>query len=150
MQDYDAAREQTIISDAAMMDEPHGFRFGELEVDVNWNPASTPCKAIRFRMGEKEVTIPRSDFYAMLVLFSGPKELDLLIPVKETEVRMITRLLQIRVKNDIRKGGLISVPYTYPVDAQTYNKLIVHPSGKYRPANLSTGKSLQGIVNKSH
>lgn len=136
------------VSDQAMLDEPMEFSFGELNIDVNWTQSASPCKMIRFRLGGKEVVVPRNDFYSMLIMFSGPKQLDNLIPVKETKVRMITRVLKVQANKDMKKGETLVFPYTYPVDAEHYNKLLLSP--EFRSADIKPHKSLEGIVNKMH
>lgn len=125
------------------------FEHKGLTVEVNWNSNVVPCKFIRFQLGGKEVIINREDFYAMMILFADDKQMDDLIPVIETKVRAITRLLKVRTKKDMRKGEVMAFPYTYYVEAGVYEKLLLNNPKTYS-SPLSTGvPDLSAIVNKT-
>ncbi len=101
------------------------FSKDGLTVVVNWNEAVTPCKVIKFIIDGKERLIERDDFYAMMMLFGDEKQQTDLIPVQQTQVRAIRRLLKIRVQKPMRAGEVIVVPHTYFVPEKTYESLML-------------------------
>lgn len=120
--------------------------MGNMEVDVNWNEHVTPCKKIRFKLDGKEQIIDREDLYAMMMLFGNDNQQTDLIPVIETKVRAITRLLKIRAKKDMRRGEIMAFPYTYFVPAAVYEKLLL--DSNYSSANVLSTPDLGKIVRK--
>lgn len=127
-----------------MISEPTKMTVGKMQVDVNFNDAVTPCKKIRFRLGDKEAVVDREDLYALLMLFGDDKQQEELIPVVETKVRAITRLLKVRTKKDMKRGDIIAFPYTYYVPSGVYEKLLLTPG--YNSADKAP--DLSSIVNK--
>ena len=131
-----------------MISEYASFSHNGLVIDVNFNEAVVPCKYIRFQLGGKEVVITREDLYAMMVLFADDKQMDDLIPVVETKVRAITRLLKVRAKKDMKKGEIMAFQYTYFMPLAIAEKLLLNNPREYSSA-LSTGiPDLGAVVNK--
>jgi hypothetical protein len=106
-----------------MVDTFTQFEKNGLTVEVNWNDEVKPCKFIKFKIGEHEAIIPNGDFYGMMMIFGTPEQQEALIPVKESKIRMVTSLLKIRAKKDLKRGEIIVVPHTYPVSAATYERI---------------------------
>ncbi len=99
------------------------FERNGLTVEVNYDEQSKPCKSIKFSIGSETAVIPNADLYAMMMIFGTPEQQEVLIPTMETKVRMVTSRLSIKAKKDIKKGQTIRVNHTYPVAADTYEKI---------------------------
>lgn len=119
---------------------------GPLTVEANWNPSVTPGKAFRVKLDGKEAIIERDDLYALMMLFGNEKQQEELIPVQQVKVRAITRMLKVRAQRDLRRGQVISFPYTYFVPEAIYERLL--SSRDYQAPGLST-PDLEKHVNKA-
>lgn len=124
------------------------FEHENLVIEVNWNEAVKPCKYIRFSLGGKEVVINREDFYAMMMIFGDDDQKEKLIPVVETNVRAITRLLKVRAKKDMKKGEIMAFPYTYFIPAAVYERLLLNNPKGYQGTEVLSPPDLGAIVNK--
>ena len=125
-----------------MISEYTAFSLGKMKVEVNFNEASQPCKVIKFTMDGKEELVDRADFYAMMMMFADPQQMVDLIPVKETVVRAVTRLLKVRAKKDIKKGETIAVPYTHYIPQGEYERVKFLPD-----ITTEQAKNVEAIVN---
>ncbi len=83
-----------------------------LKVEVNYNAYVSPCKIIKFTIGGKSVVIDRAYLYQMMMIFGDTDQQEQLIPVTETTVKPVKRLLKVKAKQDIKKGETISVVHT--------------------------------------
>lgn len=108
------------------------FEVGNMTAEVNWNEKVTPCKLVKFTVEGKEEVVELKDLYALLMLFGDDHMQDKLIPVKETEMVLIERMLHIRPKKDIKSGELMTFPYRYTVSKATYDELIKENPRQYR------------------
>ena len=120
---------------------------GELVVDTNFSSASKPCKYFRFTLGDKSVTISREELFGLLFLFADEKQQEDLIPVTQTTMRSISRLLTFTVQKDMRKGEKVSAFYQYFVPETVYEKLLISNPDKYRSGDATDNK-LARDVNK--
>jgi hypothetical protein len=107
-----------MISDKATM------KVGKMSVDVNWSKAVTPCKKIRFKFEDKTQIIDHDELYSMLMLFGNEDQQVALIPSKKREMVLIERMLHVKATKDIKAGEIITVPYQYSMDVETYNEII--------------------------
>lgn len=106
------------------------YKVGDLVIEVNWNEYVKPAEKFRFTMGGKSQIVDRSDVYALLFLFGDEDQQTDLIPVKETPVVPITRLLKIVLQKDMRKGDTLAFRYTYFVPTATYERIRLSPDVK--------------------
>jgi hypothetical protein len=97
---------------------------GKLEVDVNWTPSVVPCKKIRIKFEGKEQILDHADFYSMLMFFGNDQEQEALIPSKKREMVLIERMLHIKATKDMKAGEMITVPYQYSMDIETYEQML--------------------------
>ena len=74
----------------------------ELTFEANYSQHSTPCKWFKLTMGNKSTTMSRDELFGLLFLFADEQQQEDLIPIKETKVRSITRLLSFKLKKDKR------------------------------------------------
>jgi len=95
-----------------MIDEYALFEKGKLKVEVNWNDAVKPCEVIKFIVDGKEAIIDRAHLYEMMMIFGDEDQQEQLIPVTQTAVKPVKRLLKLKAKDDIKKGDMISVVHT--------------------------------------
>jgi hypothetical protein len=107
-----------------MISDKAKLKVGKLEVDVNWSPEVTPCKKIRFKFDGKTQILDHKEVYSMLMLFGTPDEQVALIPSTKREMVLIERMLHIKANKDIKQGELITVPYTYSIDKETYDQML--------------------------
>lgn len=129
-------------------DEYEKIHLGDdILVEVNWATSVTPCKAFKITIGDKSSIVPRDAMFGLLFLFADEKEQEDLIPVIETKVRSISRLLTFTLKKDMRKGEKLRARYQYFVPETVYEKLLLTDPEKYKSADLSTNV-LEGHVNK--
>lgn len=112
-------------------------------VETNWSEASTPCKLFRLKMGDEECVIPRDQLFSILFLFANEKQQEDLIPVIETKVKSISRLLTFKLKKDMQKGSLVKARYDYWVPETVYEKLLLSDPNVYQP-----GKGVQSELEK--
>ena len=110
-----------------MIDEYAQFKHGELSIEVNYNEAVKPCEMIKFTIGEKSVVVDRAYLYQMLILFGDTDQQEQLIPITETLVKPVKRLLKVRAKKDIKKGDTISVVHTIYVPMAKTEKIRLTP-----------------------
>lgn len=120
---------------------------GKLKIEANWNASVTPCKVIKITLDGKEAIMERDDLYALMMLFGDEEQQSDLIPVKQQEVRAITRMLTVRANKDIKRGQAIKFAYEYFVPTRVYESLLLHHPEQYSSSNLST-KKLESDVQK--
>lgn len=124
------------------------FHVGGMEVEVNWNATVMPCKKIKFTFDGKEQIIDREDLYALMMLFGDEKQQEELIPVIQTKVKAIRRLLKVRVKKDMRRGEIMAFPYTYFIPEAVYERLLLDKPNEYSSVDALSTPNLQNIVNR--
>ena len=107
-----------------MISEKAKLKVGKMEVDVNWKKEVVPCKEIRFRLGKEEQIVPHDEVYSMLMLFGNDKQQEALIPTKRREMVLIERMLHIKATKDMKQGEIITVPYQYSMDIETYEQML--------------------------
>jgi hypothetical protein len=107
-----------------MIKDKAKMKVGLFQVDVNWNKEVTPCKKIRLTFGKKTQIIDHDEFYSMMMLFGNEQEQEALIPTKKREMVLIERMLHVKASKDIKQGELITVPYTYSIDQETYDQML--------------------------
>ena len=110
-----------------MIDEYAQFKNGKLTVEVNWNPSVSPCEFIKFIVDGKIAIVDRAYLYQMMMLFGNEDQQEQLIPVTETTVKPVKRLLKVKAKQDIKKGELISVVHTVYVPMLKTEKIRLSP-----------------------
>jgi hypothetical protein len=115
-----------------MINDKVKFKVGKIQVDVNWSPEVIPCKKIRFTFDGQEQILDRDDVYSMLMLFGDEKQQDALIPSKKREMVLIERMLHIKAGKDIAKGEMITVPYQYSMDVETYEDMVKKDPRQFR------------------
>jgi len=115
-----------------MISDKAKLKVGKMEVDVNWSPAVTPCKKIRFKFGDKVQIIDHDELYTMLMLFGNQDQQADLIPTKRREMVLIERMLHVKATKDIKAGELITVPYQYSMDIETYEQMIKENPRSFR------------------
>lgn len=115
-----------MISDKATM------KVGKMSVDVNWSKAVTPCKKIRFKFEDKVQIIDHDELYSMLMLFGNEDQQVALIPSKKREMVLIERMLHIKAGKDIKAGEIITVPYQYSMDVETYEEMVKQDPRQFR------------------
>ena len=135
-----------------MIKEYTKFEVGKMSVEVNWNKEVTPCKLIKFTFNGIEQIIEHNELYSLMMLFGNDKEQESLIPVTQTKMHVIERLLKVRAKKDMKEGDVLIFPFKYPVTAEIFNKLkVTHPT-EIREIELSPeevvkdrAESLKGV-----
>lgn len=118
-----------------------------ISVETNWSPDSTPCRLFRFKVDGKEAVVGRAELFGMLFMFGDEKQQEDLIPVVETKVRSITRLLSFTLKKDMRKGERVRAQYQYFVPESVAERLLLSDPERYKPGTISTDE-LEKHVNK--
>ncbi len=131
-----------------MIDSPTKFEVGPFRVEVNWEPSVTPCRKIKFSLGDRTAVIDREDLYAMMFLFADPEQQVDLIPVHQTKVRVIQRMLHVRTKKEMRKGEIMHVPYKYFVPEAIYERLLTSKDYRSVPTSDLSTPDLSKHVNK--
>jgi len=120
-----------------MIDSFFEYKKNGLTILANWNEAVTPCKMFKFIIGGKEVIMSRDDLYTLLFLFANEEQMTDLIPVKDTELTMIRRLIKVKAQKNIKKGQFITFPYNYAIPKGEYEKLVFSDSSvKQIPENF--------------
>ena len=120
----------------------------ELTFEANYSKHSTPCKWFKLTMGNKSTTMSRDELFGLLFLFADEQQQEDLIPIKETKVRSITRLLSFKLKKDMRKGEIVRAAYTYFMPETIVEKLLISNPEKYRKGELKSESQLEKHVNK--
>lgn len=105
-----------------MLDDYTELTLGKLKIFANWNEAVKPARKFKVAMNGVTEIIDRDDLYTLLMLFGDPDQQEQLIPVVETKVKQITRLLKVRAKKDMKKGEILVFPYTYFMPVDIYEK----------------------------
>jgi len=101
------------------------LKIGELELEANWDKEVRPAKRFRIMRKGKVITeLERDELYTLLFIFADNDQQDSLVQTKKTLMREITRMLRIKVKEDMKAGDIISVPFTYPVTLDIYDELV--------------------------
>lgn len=107
-------------------------------MDVNWNKEVTPCKKIRFTFNGVEEIVDHSELYSLMMLFGNDKEQEALIPVTQTKMHVIERLLKVRAKKDMKEGDVLIFPFKYPVTDDVFQRLtVMHPTEVRKIEDLS-------------
>src|SRR3990167_6228051 len=96
------------------------FAVGKMKIDVNWQEDVIPCQKIRFRFGDVEEIIERSELYSLLMLFCNDEEQEKLIPVNRTERVRGERLRHVKATKWIKRGEYITIPYRYSLNREAY------------------------------
>jgi hypothetical protein len=115
-----------------MINEYAIFTVGELKLEVNWNEEVTPCKKIRLIHPHGEGELDRDELMGIIMLFGNDAEQESLVQVTKKEMVLIERLLHIKAKKDLKKGEIITVPYQYSIERETYDELIKENPRQYR------------------
>ena len=118
-----------------MLDDYTELTLGKLKIFANWNEAVKPAKKFRIAMNGVEEIIDREDLYSLLMLFGDEEQQEQLIPVIETKVKQITRLLKVRAKKDMKKGELLVFPYTYFIPVDAYQKFKIKGGANVKSAD---------------
>ena len=119
-----------------------------LILETNYSESSTPCKLFKFTIGKKSSIISRTELFGLLFMFGTEKEQEDLIPVVQTKVRSITRLLSFKLKKDMKKGEIVKAAYTYFMPEAIVEKLLISDPERYQPAGLQSESQLEKHVNK--
>lgn len=106
-------------------------------VEVNWADSVKPCKAFRVTIGKENRVVSRDEMFGFLFFFGDEKQQEDLIPVKETKMKSITRMLTLTMKKDMRKGEKLRTLYQYFVPETVYEKLLLSDPKKYAPGSLN-------------
>lgn len=104
-----------------MISEYTQLKKDGITIEANWNDAVKPAKVFKITIDGQERFLQREDLYSLMLLFGDEQQQSDLIPVRETRVREITRLLKVRAKKDIKKGDIIAVPYTHYIPVGIYD-----------------------------
>lgn len=136
-----------------MIEDYAKFKSGNLVVEVNWNSSVSPCEKIKFIIDGKVAIIDRSELYQMMMIFGDPEQQEQLIPVTETTVKPVKRLLKVKAKEDIKKGDTIAVVHTVYVPVMKSEKIRLTPQenmelDKTRKENQAALESA-GVVYKA-
>lgn len=115
-----------------MINEYAIFTVGELKLEVNWNEEVTPCKKIRLIHPHGEGELDRDELMGIIMLFGNDAEQESLVKVTKKEMVLIERLLHIKAKKDLKAGEIITVPYQYSIERETYDELIKENPRQYR------------------
>ena len=115
-----------------MISDKAKLKVGKMEVDVNWSKAVIPCKKIRFKFEDKVQIIDHDELYSMLMLFGNEDQQVALIPSKRREMVLIERMLHIKAGKDIKAGEIITVPYQYSMDVETYEEMVKQDPRQFR------------------
>ena len=115
-----------------MISEYACFENNGLKIEANWNESVKPSEKFKFTIGGKSVIIDRAHLYQTLMLFGDDDQQESLIPVIETKIKEVTRLLKVKARRDIKRGEVIAVPYTTFVPLGTYEKLRLTPLSEER------------------
>ena len=105
-----------------------------LIIETNFSEASTPCKLFRVSVRKESSIITREELFGLLFLFADENQQEDLIPVIETKMRSISRLLTFTLKKDMRKGERVKAWYQYFVPETVYEKLLIKDPERYREA----------------
>jgi hypothetical protein len=117
--------------------------MGRLTIEANYDAASKPGKTFKVTMDGKSEIVPRGDIFGLLVLFGTDQEQESLATVTKTKMVLIERLLHIKTKKALKKGELITVPYTYSMTQEAYDQAIKENPRSFRKVGeLSTPEGL--------
>jgi len=119
----------------------------KITIEANWDAGVTPGKAFKITVDGKEAILERDDLYALLMLFGDEEQQSDLIPVQQTQVRAITRLITVKAKKDIKRGEEIKFAYEYFVPGRVYESLLLHHPEQYSSSNKDI-KELTKHINK--
>ena len=110
-----------------MLSDYAKFSQNGLTIEANFNENVKPCEVFRFTIDGKSVYIDRAYIYQTLLLFGDEDQKEQLIPVTETTVKPIKRLLKVRAKEDVKKGDTIAVMHTVYVPVSKEEKIRLTP-----------------------
>ena len=114
------------------------LKIGEMELEANWCDEVKPAKRFRLKKKGKLITeLERDELYTLLFIFATDEQQDDLVQVTKTRMKEITRMLRIKVKEDMKQGDIISVPFTYPVTEDLYDTLIQNKLSYMEPPSNS-------------
>ena len=121
---------------------------GKLVVESNYSEESKSCKLFKFSIGNKSAVVTRKDLFGLLFVFADEKEQEDLVTLKRTKVRPITRLLSMRLDNDMKKGEIVSATFTYHLPEELVEQLVQGNPKKYREGQAleSLDKSVKELV----
>lgn len=99
-----------------MLDEQEKFTFEDqsgknnVTAEINWNEEVTPCKSVRFKLGDKVAYIDRKELNTFLFAIGTPSEQRKMVPQKTRRNRHYETVLSIKATKNILKGEHIRVP----------------------------------------
>ena len=120
----------------------------DLILETNFSESSTPCKLFKFTIGKKSSIIKRDELFGLLFMFGNEKQQEDLIPVIETKVRSITRLLSFKLKVDMKKGQIVKASYTYFMPETIVERLLISDPERYQPGGIQSEGQLEKHINK--
>lgn len=127
-----------------MISDKAKLHVGKMTVDVNWTPSVVPCKKIRFKFEDKTQIIDHDELYSMLMLFGNADQQVALIPSKKREMVLIERMLHVKARKDIKAGEMITVPYQYSMDVETYEQMLKDNPRSFRKVD----EKKEGVIIK--
>lgn len=120
----------------------------DLILETNFSENSKPCKYFKFTLGDKSSIISREELFGILFLFGDEKQQEDLIPITETKVRTITRLLSFKLKKDMRKGEIVKASYTYFMPETLVEKLLLSNPEQYKKGEVLKESELEKHINR--
>lgn len=67
--------------------------------------------------------LPRDLIYQVIMLYGLPKQQEDLVVVKNVKMKTVRRQLNIKAKQDIKEGEMITVEVDFPVSEDVYDKI---------------------------
>ncbi len=99
-------------------------------------------------IGEKCERVSKKELYSLLFFFGDEQQQEDLVPVRSTEMMMISRLLSITAQKDIKRGETIRVWYEYPISTAVGTGLVIRNPDRYRLGSKSVDDKLLKDVNR--
>lgn len=96
-------------------------------------------------IGDQCEKVSRDDLYGLLFFFGDERQQEDLIPVVQTKVRAVERLLSLKLQKDMRKGEIVKARFTYFMPEVIVEKLLINNPEKYRLSTLPTEKLLKDV-----
>lgn len=96
-----------------MISSKQEFNYNNVKFEANYSPEVKNCKVIRITIEGKSAEIDKGDLYGLLMLYADDKEMDK--GLKLTTMKPITRMVKVKTKEAIKKGGEVVFPITQMV-----------------------------------
>lgn len=106
-----------------MISHPFTYKKGDLRIELNWDKSVVPCKKVRIKLGDKQITLKRDEFATLMAVFADEKQMEDILQIEKTDFVSVERMLKLRLKKDMKAGEDLVFPYTHWIPMSDYEQL---------------------------